>query len=198
MCLGVPGKVVEIYEANGTRMGKVDFSGIKKEVCLAYLPEIAGGRLHHRARRVCHYPAGRKIGAGDAGHVPRSRHAGGGAAGRRAGDSPVKYLDEFRDPELAQKLLDEIRQITTPPLGDDGGVRRADAFDHPQRHRPAAAAEIELIHGPGCPVCVTPLERDRQGAGNCGPRRRHLLLVWRHAARAGQRQGPVPRQERRR
>ena len=43
MCLGVPGKVVEIYEANGTRMGKVDFSGIKKEVCLAYLPEIQVG-----------------------------------------------------------------------------------------------------------------------------------------------------------
>ena len=41
MCLGIPGKVVEIYEANGTRMGKVDFGGIKKEVCLAYLPDIA-------------------------------------------------------------------------------------------------------------------------------------------------------------
>lgn len=43
MCLGIPGKVVEIYEAHGTRMGKVDFSGIQKEVCLAYLPEIAVG-----------------------------------------------------------------------------------------------------------------------------------------------------------
>lgn len=43
MCLGIPGKVVEIYEADGTRMGKVDFSGIQKEVCLAYLPEIQVG-----------------------------------------------------------------------------------------------------------------------------------------------------------
>lgn len=43
MCLGVPGKVVEIYEQHGTRMGKVDFSGIQKEVCLAYVPEIAVG-----------------------------------------------------------------------------------------------------------------------------------------------------------
>lgn len=41
MCLGIPGKITEIYEANGTRMGKVDFSGIQKEVCLAYLPDIA-------------------------------------------------------------------------------------------------------------------------------------------------------------
>lgn len=43
MCLGVPGKVVEIYEANGARMGKVDFGGVTKEVCLAYVPEVVVG-----------------------------------------------------------------------------------------------------------------------------------------------------------
>ena len=43
MCLGIPGKVVEIYEANGTRMGKVDFGGVTKEVCLAYVPEVVVG-----------------------------------------------------------------------------------------------------------------------------------------------------------
>lgn len=43
MCLGVPGKVIEIYEQHGMRMGKVDFSGIQKEVCLAYVPEIVVG-----------------------------------------------------------------------------------------------------------------------------------------------------------
>lgn len=43
MCLGIPGKVLEIYEVNETRMGKVDFDGIQKEVCLAYLPEIQVG-----------------------------------------------------------------------------------------------------------------------------------------------------------
>ncbi|HRV91831.1 MAG TPA: HypC/HybG/HupF family hydrogenase formation chaperone [Anaerolineae bacterium] len=43
MCLGVPGKVVEVYEQFGTRMGRVDFDGIVKEVCLAYLPEIEVG-----------------------------------------------------------------------------------------------------------------------------------------------------------
>lgn len=40
MCLGVPGKIVEIYETDGIKMGKIDFSGIKKEVCLEYLPDI--------------------------------------------------------------------------------------------------------------------------------------------------------------
>ena len=43
MCLGIPGKVVEVYETNGMRMGKLDFSGITKEACLAYVPEIEVG-----------------------------------------------------------------------------------------------------------------------------------------------------------
>ena len=43
MCLGVPGKVTEIYEAGGMRMGKVDFGGIVKEACLAYVPEVEVG-----------------------------------------------------------------------------------------------------------------------------------------------------------
>lgn len=43
MCLAVPGRVQEIYEANGTQMGKVNFGGIVKEICLGYVPEIQVG-----------------------------------------------------------------------------------------------------------------------------------------------------------
>ena len=43
MCLGIPGQVKEIYEAGGTLMGRVNFGGIVKEVCLAYVPEIVVG-----------------------------------------------------------------------------------------------------------------------------------------------------------
>lgn len=43
MCLGIPGQVTEIYESNGTLMGKVNFSGVVKEVCLAYVPDIHVG-----------------------------------------------------------------------------------------------------------------------------------------------------------
>jgi hydrogenase assembly chaperone HypC/HupF len=43
MCLGIPGQIKEIYEMNGIRMGKVDFNGIVKDVCLAYLPDINVG-----------------------------------------------------------------------------------------------------------------------------------------------------------
>ncbi len=43
MCLGIPGKVVELYQANGIKMGKVDFGGVIKEACLEYLPDIQVG-----------------------------------------------------------------------------------------------------------------------------------------------------------
>ncbi|MFH8370203.1 HypC/HybG/HupF family hydrogenase formation chaperone [Streptomyces sp. NPDC018031] len=43
MCLAVPGKVVGIGEKDGTRMARVDFGGVEKEVCLAYVPEAAVG-----------------------------------------------------------------------------------------------------------------------------------------------------------
>jgi hydrogenase expression/formation protein HypC len=43
MCLAVPGRVEAIYEEQGTRMGRVDFGGVVKEVCLACLPQIAVG-----------------------------------------------------------------------------------------------------------------------------------------------------------
>lgn len=43
MCLGIPGQVKAIYEQNGARMGTVDFNGIAKQVCLAYLPELEVG-----------------------------------------------------------------------------------------------------------------------------------------------------------
>jgi hydrogenase expression/formation protein HypC len=43
MCLGIPGKVIELYQANGMKMGKVDFGGVIKEACLEYLPDIQIG-----------------------------------------------------------------------------------------------------------------------------------------------------------
>ena len=40
MCLGIPGKEIEIYQANDMKMGKVDFGGVIKETCLEFLPDI--------------------------------------------------------------------------------------------------------------------------------------------------------------
>jgi hydrogenase expression/formation protein HypC len=43
MCLGIPGKVIEIWDESGTRMSNVDFGGTTKKVCLAYLPDMEIG-----------------------------------------------------------------------------------------------------------------------------------------------------------
>ncbi len=44
MCLGVPGKIIAIYEKNGLQMGKIDFGGgVLRETCLAYVPEAVLG-----------------------------------------------------------------------------------------------------------------------------------------------------------
>ncbi|MDM8529204.1 hydrogenase formation protein HypD [Anaerolineales bacterium HSG24] len=70
----------------------------------------------------------------------------------------MKYLDEFRDPDLAKRLLDDIHQLTTRPwaiMEVCGGQTHSIIRNGIDQLLPD---QIELIHGPGCPVCVTPLE----------------------------------------
>lgn len=43
MCLGIPGKIIGIYQKNSLRMAKIDFGGIIKEACLEYTPEAKVG-----------------------------------------------------------------------------------------------------------------------------------------------------------
>ncbi|MFL7814049.1 MAG: HypC/HybG/HupF family hydrogenase formation chaperone [Anaerolineales bacterium] len=43
MCLGVPGRILEIYDRQGLRMAKVDFSGVTREACLEPVPEAEIG-----------------------------------------------------------------------------------------------------------------------------------------------------------
>ena len=43
MCLGIPGRITEIRDEAGLAMGKVDFGGVRKDACLAYLPDIKLG-----------------------------------------------------------------------------------------------------------------------------------------------------------
>lgn len=70
----------------------------------------------------------------------------------------MKFVDEYRDPDAARKLADAIRQVATRPWtimevcgGQTHGIIRYGVDEWlPQ--------SVELVHGPGCPVCVTPLE----------------------------------------
>jgi hydrogenase expression/formation protein HypD len=70
----------------------------------------------------------------------------------------MRYLEEFRDPELARRLLDRIREATTRPwalMEVCGGQTHSIIRHGIDQLLPDG---IEMIHGPGCPVCVTPLE----------------------------------------
>ena len=70
----------------------------------------------------------------------------------------MKYLDEFRDPDLALQLIDEITSITTRHhvlMEVCGGQTHSIIRNGIARLLPD---DIEMVHGPGCPVCVTPLE----------------------------------------
>ncbi|HEY4310278.1 MAG TPA: HypC/HybG/HupF family hydrogenase formation chaperone [Pirellulales bacterium] len=44
MCLGIPGRIVDTYQENDMPMGKVDFSGIQKRICLAHTPAATTGQ----------------------------------------------------------------------------------------------------------------------------------------------------------
>lgn len=44
MCLAIPGKITQTYESDGVPMARVDFGGIAREACLAYVPEAVPGQ----------------------------------------------------------------------------------------------------------------------------------------------------------
>lgn len=70
----------------------------------------------------------------------------------------MKYLDEYRDPALARRLLAELRVVATRPwaiMEVCGGQTHTLVRQGIDELLPAG---IRMIHGPGCPVCVTPLE----------------------------------------
>ena len=86
----------------------------------------------------------------------------------------MKYVDEFRDPQLIRQAADEIRRLADPSRryrimevcgGHTHAIYRFALAD-------LLPPNIELVHGPGCPVCVLPMGRIDQG----------LSLVERHHA----------------
>ncbi|MDY7087903.1 MAG: hydrogenase formation protein HypD, partial [Actinomycetota bacterium] len=70
----------------------------------------------------------------------------------------MKYLDEYRDPVLARALLDELHRAATRPwtlMEVCGGQTHTIVRQGIDELLPPG---LRMIHGPGCPVCVTPLE----------------------------------------
>jgi len=70
----------------------------------------------------------------------------------------MKFIDEYRDPDAAQEYSEALHRITTRPwtlMEVCGGQTQAIVKFGVDELLPAA---VRLVHGPGCPVCVTPLE----------------------------------------
>ncbi|MER5687076.1 hydrogenase formation protein HypD [Streptomyces sp. NPDC002205] len=70
----------------------------------------------------------------------------------------MKYIEEFQNPDLARRLLDDIHSVVTRPwaLMEVCGGQTHTIIRHGIDQ--LLPEQVELIHGPGCPVCVTPLE----------------------------------------
>jgi hydrogenase expression/formation protein HypD len=70
----------------------------------------------------------------------------------------VKYLEEFSNPDLAKRLIDDIRATATRPwaIMEVCGGQTHSIIRHGIDQ--LIGENVEMIHGPGCPVCVTPLE----------------------------------------
>jgi len=100
MCLAVPGRVEQVYDAGGARMGKVNFGGIVKDVCLAYLPEI-------------------QVGDYTIVHV-------GFAISRIDEDSAQKTLQMFRDLGLLEEEFATEQQILQAGAGARGAMDPAE------------------------------------------------------------------------
>ena len=162
MCLGIPGLVVERQES-GRRAG-LRRGGIRRrppQGLHRLRAREPAGRLRDRPRRHRHQP--HRPGRGRAGlRLPRGeRRPGrlGRGTGRARGGSAMKYLDEYRDPRVAGRLLGAIRRAATRPwtiMEVCGGQTHTLVRSGIDRLVPDG---LRLVHGPGCPVCVTPLEQ---------------------------------------
>ena len=167
--LAIPGKVVETYREHDVLMGKVDFGGVSKRVCLEHVPEVQLGEYvivhvgfalsvidEAEAKQVFAFL--RKMNELDDVTVDQSAVGEDEKGEMSQRTTSMKFQDEYRDPVRPRKLRQAIHRATTRPwtiMEVCGGQTHTivkygiDELLPPQ---------IELVHGPGCPVCVTPLE----------------------------------------
>ncbi len=149
MCLGVPGKIIQFIDQPGLRMAMVDFGGVTRQVCIESLPEIQIGDY-----TIVHAGYALSILSEEEAQETLSIL-------REMGELRIiveNLTSRFRDPALVKTLLQNIRKIITHPwviMEICGG--QTHAIMHYGLHQ-LLPPEIELVHGPGCPVCVTSLE----------------------------------------
>ena len=155
MCLAVPGKILSIQGEDLARTARVSFGGIVKEVSLAYVPEAKVGDYaivhvgfaislvdEQEALRTFEYLK----------QMDELSELEVGAGGS------MKYVEEYRDAAAARQYAASIARIVTRPwtiMEICGGQTHAIVKYGIDELLPE---QITLAHGPGCPVCVTPVE----------------------------------------
>jgi len=165
MCLAIPGKVLSTYDQHGVRMAKVQFGGVVREACLECVPEVQAGEyvLVHvgfALSRIDEAEAGTHA-RGIAGARPTAKLEAPAAdePAERAqslpgkeglGQPAMKYLDEYRDGEIAARIVDKMRRTLTRPwvlMEVCGGQTHSIVKNGSDYLLPAG---VELVHGPGC------------------------------------------------
>ena len=172
MCLAIPGQIVEFHPA-GTDLATVDVSGVRRRVNIGLLDgqdvQVGDWVLIHVGFAM------NKIGEEQAHEQMRMLALLGEDDGRprrvqrhsrsRVRRPAMKYVDEYRDPHLITKVADEIRRLAAPDRhyrlmevcgGHTHAIYRFGLKD-------LLPPNIELVHGPGCPVCVLPMGRIDDG-----------------------------------
>ena len=114
-------------------------------------------------------------------------HAGTAIARLDGGAAPeMRFVDEFRDAELGRALAGEILAAVEPgrhyKLMEVCGGHTHSIYKYGIDD--LLPENVELVHGPGCPVCVIPMGRVDDGIALAPSRRRDLHLLRRHDARA--------------
>ena len=114
-------------------------------------------------------------------------HAGTAIARLGGGGDRVRFVDEFRDAELGRALAGEILSLVEPGRhykvmevcgGHTHSIYKYGVDD-------LLPENVELVHGPGCPVCVIPMGRVDDGMAIARQRGRDLHLLRRHDAGPG-------------
>ncbi len=106
----------------------------------------------------------------------------------------MKYLDEYRDERIARGLVAKIaRRVTRPWVlmeicGGQTHTLMRFGIDE------LLPKGVEMVHGPGCPVCVTPLETIDKAIDIASQAGRDADLLRRHAARARVQYRPLSRE----
>ncbi len=94
----------------------------------------------------------------------------------------MKFLSEYRDAALVHELVNDIKAITTRPWtimevcgGQTHSLVKNGLLD-------MLPKEITMVHGPGCPVCVTPISIIDEAILLSKKARSDTVFVWRYAA----------------